>query len=536
MDPGTAIGLAGTVYKVVIAGIEFVGDAKQVYAKGGTDNNRDLEAVARDIQSASASLEEQLDRTKPHAASPDGENQINTQDQELRQLAIRASTVGKELSEALGKALIDEKSKFKAFKAVIRGNWNADDIKKIEVRLNNVRNELQLRVLVSIRESLKGPQDEPYEPMLTTLESLVKHESQSADDRKRMMESLTKAEELALSLKDEILVTRQQMLAEFRTAQQLLVTSRAQNAGEDTTRKQVEDAILASLWYPGRNDREDSISDAHKKTFEWLLQDPLTSQVPFSSLVGFLKSDTTKAYWITGKPGSGKSTAMKFLLGDPRTAEILQHWSGGKRVLRASFYFFYNGEVGAGTTFIFAIRTPEKERDLIPVGFKERFEAALGGGRISYQRPSIFECRRSLTEIIRRNPDLFFFLTVDGLDEFDPKVSTTEVASLLQLTRSLSDLSNTKLILSSRPLSTFEQGFADCPSLAIHDLTRDDIHSYVSGELQSHPRMKLLMSRDEARARTLIQSIGDNSSGVFLWVRLVVKSLLEGLENSDGLE
>lgn len=81
MDPGTAIGLAGTVYKVVIAGIEFVGDAKQVYAKGGTDDNRDLDAVAQDIQSASASLEEQLDRTKPLGGSSYGKSQHTAEEE-----------------------------------------------------------------------------------------------------------------------------------------------------------------------------------------------------------------------------------------------------------------------------------------------------------------------------------------------------------------------------------------------------------------------------------------------------------------------
>ncbi|KAK8109579.1 small s protein [Apiospora kogelbergensis] len=539
MDPGTAIGLAGTVYKLVIAGIEFVGDAKQVYSKGGTDDNRDLDAVAQDIQSASASLEEQLDQAKTHAEGSDGGSELTAEDEELRQLAVRASSIGKELSEALGKAQISEKSKFKAFKAVIRKNWDADDIKKIESRLNGVRSELQLRVLVSIRRNLDRPQNEPYKPMLTTLESLVNHQAQSVDDRRRMMETLSRTEELTMSMKTELLVSKQQILAELRTPQPPPMIPFMASTGEEEARTRVEDAILASLWYSGRDDREESISEAHKKTFEWLFQDAATSNDTFDSLVEFLKSDTRKAYWITGKPGSGKSTAMKFLLDDPRTDELLQHWSGAKRVLKASFYFFYNGgdkqksELGLLSSLLYTLL--QQERKLIQVGFKGRFEAALGG-QSTTEMPSIFEARRALREIARCNPDIFFFLAVDGLDEFDPEVSTTDVSSLLDLTRILSGFRNAKMILSSRPLSAFEQGFADCPSLAIHTLTRLDIQSYVFDKLQSHPRMKMLMSRDEGKATALIQSVNDNSSGVFLWVRLVVQSLLEGLESSDGLE
>ncbi|KAK8098892.1 uncharacterized protein PG998_012133 [Apiospora kogelbergensis] len=518
MDPGTAIGLAGTVYKLVIAGIEFVGDAKQVYSKGGTDDNRDLDAVAEDIQSASASLEEQLDQTKTHAEGSDGGSELTAEDEELRQLAVRASSIGKELSEALGKAQISDKSKFKAFKAVIRKNWDADDIKKIESRLNGVRSELQLRVLVSIRRNLDRPQNEPYRPMLTTLESLVNHQAQSVDDRRRMMETLSRTEELTMSMKTELLVSKQQILAELRTPQPPLMIPYLASTGEEAAITRVEDAILASLWYSGRDDREESISEAHKKTFEWLFQNTATSNDTFDSLVEFLKSDTRKAYWITGKPGIG----------------LVQRESS-----KLLFYFFYNGgdkqksELGLLSSLLYTLL--QQERKLIQVGFKGRFEAALGG-QSTTQMPSIFEARRALREIARCNPDIFFFLAVDGLDEFDPEVSTTDVSSLLDLTRILSGFRNAKMILSSRPLSAFERGFADCPSLAIHTLTRLDIQSYVFDKLQSHPRMKMLMSRDEGKATALIQSVNDNSSGVFLWVRLVVQSLLEGLESSDGLE
>lgn len=117
---------------------------------------------------------------------------------------------------------------------------------------------------------------------------------------------------------------------------------------------------------------------------------------------------------------------MKFLLDDPRTSELLEQWSGGKRVLRASFHFFYNGsdmqksEIGLLSSLLYTLL--HEERNLIPIGFKGRFEAALSGKPGSTQNPSVFEARRALKEIIPHSPDLLFFLTVDGLDEFDPQV------------------------------------------------------------------------------------------------------------------
>jgi hypothetical protein len=58
---GLAIGLAGTVLKLVVFSIEFVGDAKQVYKQGATDHNFDLATVVKSVEDATTSLEEQLD-------------------------------------------------------------------------------------------------------------------------------------------------------------------------------------------------------------------------------------------------------------------------------------------------------------------------------------------------------------------------------------------------------------------------------------------------------------------------------------------
>lgn len=45
----------------------------------------------------------------------------------------------------------------------------------------------------------------------------------------------------------------------------------------------------------------------------------------WDSFVDWLKSDLP-VYWITGKPGSGKSTLMKFLISDSRTLAALKEW------------------------------------------------------------------------------------------------------------------------------------------------------------------------------------------------------------------
>jgi hypothetical protein len=50
-------------------------------------------------------------------------------------------------------------------------------------------------------------------------------------------------------------------------------------------------------------------------------------------------------FWATGKPGSGKSTLMKFLFNDNRTWKNLQRWSNGRPLVKAGFFFWNSGTV-----------------------------------------------------------------------------------------------------------------------------------------------------------------------------------------------
>ncbi|PMD51544.1 uncharacterized protein K444DRAFT_636826 [Hyaloscypha bicolor E] len=91
------------------------------------------------------------------------------------------------------------------------------------------------------------------------------------------------------------------------------------------------------------------------------------------------------------------------------------------------------------------------------------------------------------------------------------------------------------MCLSSRPLLAFEDGFGKYPNLKLQNLTQNDIKLYTDIELAKSPRFEILKMREPKRAPELVTEIVDKSAGVFLWVTLVVKSLLEGLQNSDRI-
>jgi hypothetical protein len=92
-----------------------------------------------------------------------------------------------------------------------------------------------------------------------------------------------------------------------------------------------------------------------------------------------------------------------------------------------------------------------------------------------------------------------------------------------------------KMCLSSRPLNEFKDLFQKCPRFQIDEWTREDISTYVQERLNKNRRYRQLIESPIANteALSLIQNIVTSAEGVFLWVRLVVDDILEGL--TDGL-
>ena len=82
---------------------------------------------------------------------------------------------------------------------------------------------------------------------------------------------------------------------------------------------------------------------ACQKTFQWIFEKPNDSTAHnWDDFAAHLSQQgVTSPYFINGKAGSGKSTLMKFIVGNPKTKKALAQWAENRELMIVK-YFFWN--------------------------------------------------------------------------------------------------------------------------------------------------------------------------------------------------
>ncbi|OCL03823.1 hypothetical protein AOQ84DRAFT_368031 [Glonium stellatum] len=265
-----------------------------------------------------------------------------------------------------------------------------------------------------------------------------------------------------------------------------------------------EQMLLESLHFKHMKARYAGIAQAHAKTYSWVFE-----------------------------TGSGKSTLTKFICDHYRTKEELNKWAGEKKLVTAKYFFWNAGtklqksQEGLLQSLLFEIL--RKCPELIPTACCKWLESR------PYQNEPDFWTRENLlhtfSQLMEQTDISARFCFIDGLDEYDG--NHDELVKVLQ---SLAVSSDIKICLSSRPWYSFKDAFGQDLErlLKIEDLTREDIRLYVYSKFEESPRFREIKDID-LRYSELVTEIVDKAQGVFLWVFLVVRSLLQGLTYADRI-
>ena len=309
---------------------------------------------------------------------------------------------------------------------------------------------------------------------------------------------------------------------------------------ESAMKATFEATILHSLYFERIHDRQEEITNAHEKTFEWIYLDPANDSRTWGNLSLWLAQDSD-LYWITGKAGSGKSTLMKYLHDNPKTQELLNEWAGDDPIVIASFYAWNVGDKlqksqeGLLRSLLHEVihQYPALATLAFPDLWTTWLETYAAGNRpqrkIEKWRPKAL--RDAILALINQNSlKVKYCFLIDGLDEYDG-----DHANIAGLCKDMSSSGSTKLCVSSRPLLVFETAFKGCPGLMLQYLTYDDIKLYIEAKFAESERFREISTEDPQHAQELHMSIVDRASGVFLWVRIAVESLLDGIQNFDRI-
>lgn len=308
----------------------------------------------------------------------------------------------------------------------------------------------------------------------------------------------------------------------------------------DTTPKQIERAITKTLQYETIKRREQAIAPTFGSTYDWVFQRQpreLNGIPSWSSVPNWLESDASGIYWITGKPGSGKSTMMKFMMQDARLRKYLHIWSAGIPFFIGHYYAWSIGRqldksrTGLMRSLLHQIISVQP--NLAPMLCPRRW-TLFHTTRDSLKFPewSEWELEESLMALVRHaESNMRILLFIDGLDEFE-----APPMEIITLIGRIAAEPSIKICAASRPWPEFRDAFLGRPSMQMHHLNHEDIKMYTNLHFSKSPGFLEVKGIYPEAANSLVNDVVAKSKGVFLWTTIVTKNLLVSLSEGANLQ
>ncbi len=246
-----------------------------------------------------------------------------------------------------------------------------------------------------------------------------------------------------------------------------------------------------------------------------------------------------QAYWLSGKPGSGKSTLMKYIV-NKFQKHLPKEQALDSELIAISFFFWSEGGCALQKNLIGLLRSmlyqiADQRPDLISVMIEGQSDfkktSYTGYHHIALHAWTEQRLLSVFKELLSRLPSsVDMYLFIDGLDEF-----LGDEDDLISLVHLISQTPRVKVCVSSRPDQIFRHGFAQSPQIRLQDLNYQDTMKVAEDTLHPILFKPFLRRREQYKIEGLIRKTVNKSQGVFLWLALMLKSLKRGADNSDTI-
>ncbi|KZM21496.1 uncharacterized protein EKO05_0006186 [Ascochyta rabiei] len=521
MEGLAAVSLAGNILQFIHCSREILRTSREILASGAKAGYLDLEIIAEDLRSRADVI------AVPQLT--DGEVTSQARDS-LEALSLQCKDVADELLAVLARLKLDQdKTKWTSFVQALQTQWHDSEIEALRDRLTAIGQAVDARLADNRTSGLQAQLNK-------LLENNRRLEISRMQDIVGLKEYFKQALENHQDKKKE--------------KNEGLWADQVSKVASEGIHYSAEQAILSRLRFVRLEDRYSTISPAHHNTLTWLFgsHGDQAQHASSTTFAQWLQSDDN-LYWVSGRPGSGKSTLMKFLCAHQSTKEQLKLWARDDDVVIAEYFFWNAGknelqksQEGLLRSLLYQIlrQCPEQIRLVFPGTWRSyngSHASRSDGTDVSLEPdmpssiPGLMDALARTCDTLTRSHKRFCFF-VDGLDEY-----SGDTNDIIQLVGVLRALEHVKICVSSRQWNEFEEAYgkSHTTKLLMEHFNDRDINVYIDDVFAHDENYQELEDR-ETRGKALVDEIVASANGVFLWVVLVVRSFQDGLREGDSIK
>ncbi|KAF4897842.1 hypothetical protein CGCF415_v011006 [Colletotrichum fructicola] len=526
MNPLTALGLVANIVPFIEIAANVLRTAKEIHdsESGGLEDNVNLEKYAT-----------QPNQHYSNLLAPDSADLVG-EDKELCALAAECRKLAQDLLDVLERIKpTDRSSKWQSLRSAVKNMWRSKDKEILEKRLELCRTQVEAQLNHKLSTKI-----------VVALKRLLEATGQDAGKLKQIKSYVE-------DLREGVQVTSLSKEVQNQVSQLI-------NVPDAVTRQVAIESFLGGLAFDGMHERFDAIGNTRCSTwaFVWMGDkdyDPLLpanghndKKYPKSferlhlaveerhrrrhrQLFADWLSFGEGIFHMSAKLGAGKSTLLWQLCDNLVIRHRLLGWAGERKLAMGKFFFWNYGTrlqkslAGLSRALLFDIFQSFPE--LISRAFASRWEEALA---VPWQtrRALILadkECIEGLELLIaessKQDFSHRFCFFIDALNELQetPEFTFRDLSRILKSWAQASG-GNVKFCVSSREYPQFMDEFTPEARMRLHELTKQDMISFVQCRLESYFLHK-------SQTDELVLAIVEKAQGVFLWVILVAKEVTE---------